>query len=266
MAENEFIQAIIPVVIPWLKLGMIAFVVALIVIIGVVLILEKRKRKWRIEIHEQKADGRLHSVGFDTLIEKKLNMGTKTIYWLKKGKTETIPPPWETVDRIGRKEEADYLRVERDYIPTVKTMKVDYNDPRVKNAVARVYDNIRFRIRSVKTTLFDAEAVRDRFMYIPINKTLTAKMEFKPIDYDMNMMAMNEIHNADEFYQSKYEFWKKYGAVIVFGVTIVFLIILVVLTYDYMEATIGTIMGKVSETSGLLNNVVDKLGGAKPPS
>jgi len=265
MAEMTFIQSIAPMVLPWLKLFMYVFIIGIFTVIGVIIIIEKKKRKWKIEIHEQKADGRLHSVGFDVLQEKKLKMGTKTIYWLRKAKTETIPPPWETVDRIGKNEEVDYLRIARDYIPMEKTMTANYNSPYVRKKVIAVHDMIREKIRSIKTTYFDAEPVRDRYVYIPINKTLTTNMKFRPIDYDMNMMAMNEIHNADEFYQSKYEFWKKYGAVIVFGVTIVFLIVLTVLTYEYMQTTIATIMGKVSESSGLLNNLIDKMAGSKPP-
>lgn len=260
-----FIETITPMVLPWLKFFMYVFILIIFTVIGIFVIIESKKRKWRIEIHEQKADGRLHTVGFDTLQEKKLKMGTKTIYWLKKAKTETIPPPWETVDRIGKKEEADYLRVARDYIPIEKRVNTNYQKKEIRNKVAFVYDKIRNDIRNVKTTFFDTDPVRERYMYIPINKTLTANMEFRPIDYDMNMMAMNEIHNADEFYQSKYEFWKKYGAVIVFGVTIVFLIVLTVLTYEYMDTTINTIMGKVSETSGLMNNLIDKMAGGKPP-
>lgn len=265
MAEMTFIQSIAPMVIPWLKLFMYVFITGIFTVIGVIIIIEKKKRKWKIEIHEQKADGRLHTVGFDVLQEKKLNMGTKTIYWLKKARTETIPPPWETVDRIGKKEEVDYLRVARDFIPMAKTMTVDYNRPQVKSVVIKAYDKLRTDIRNIKTTFFNADAVHDKYIYIPITRTLTANMKFRPIDYDMNMMAMNEIHNADEFYQSKFEFWKKYGAVIVFAATIIFLIVLVVLTYEYMQTTITTIMGKVSETSGLLNNLIDKMAGGKPP-
>jgi hypothetical protein len=265
MAEANFIASIAPMVIPWLKLFMYVFVIAIITVIGIVIIIEKKKRKWHLDIYEQKSDGRLHLVGTDILQEKKLKMGTKTIYFLKKAKTETIPPPWETVVRTKKKEKVAYLRIARDYVPMEKVTPVNYNDPAVKKKLFAVHDYFKNKIRSFKTTLFESDAISDRFIFVPINHTLTANVQFKPIDYDMNMMAMNEIHNADEFYQSKYEFWKKYGAVIVFGVTIVFLIVLTVLTYEYLQTTITTIMGKVTETSGLLNNLIDKMAGGKPP-
>ena len=265
MAE-EFLVALLPRIIPWLKLGMYAFIVLIFTVIAVFVMIEKKRKKWKIEVHEQKADGRLHTVGYDTLVEKKLKMGTKTIYWLRKAKIETIPPPAECVDRFKGKEEVDYLRVARDNIPCDKHMVNDYHNPVVKEKVIKIHDALRRKIRNVKTTFFSSDAVRDKYVFIPINKTLTANMTFVPIEYDMNMMAMNEIHNADEFYQSKYEFWKKYGAIIVFGLTIVFLIVLTVLTFEYLRDTIGQIMSATASTSDLLRDVIDKLAGAKPPS
>jgi len=266
MADPSFWSSIVPIVYPWLKLGIIAFVILLLTVVGVVVIVEKRRRKWKIEVHEQKADGKLHTIGYDKLVEKRLKMGTKTIYWMRKAKVETIPPPAECVDRFKGKEEVDYLRVMRDYIPCTKKMSVDYNDPAINQKVVSVHDKLVNKIRNIRTTFFNSDAVSSNYIFIPINKTLTSNMTFVPIDYDMNMMAMNEIHNADEFYQGKYEFWKKYGAIIVFGLTIVFLIVLIVLTYEYMQGAIAQIMGKVGETSGLLQNVIDKIGGVKPPS
>jgi hypothetical protein len=103
-------------------------------------------------------------------------------------------------------------------------------------------------------------------MYIPIEKTLSARMTFEPIDYDIYMMAVNQVNNADQFYQGKYEFWKKYGAVIVFAVTIVFLIILVVLTYEYVNDIVAKILGQATTTGNLLQDIANKVAGTgKPP-
>jgi hypothetical protein len=244
----------------------VLYFVCIIIIIGILIIIERNRRKWRVEVHELKADGRLHTVGFDTLVEKKIKMGTKTVYWMRKGKVEAIPPPDECVDRIKGKEEVDYLRVARDYIPTVKTMTVDYNNPVVRKKVVETYDKILDNMHSLNNEKrYDSEFIRNRFIYIPINKTLTAHMVFKPIDYDVSMMAMNEIHNADDFYQSKYEFWKKYGAIIVFAIVIVFLIILIVLTFEYMNDITEKMMGSFDAASSGFQSLADKMFGAKPP-
>lgn len=262
---NEILNAVMISAYPWVRLGMFAFIGMIITVIGVYIILEKKKRKWKVELHEMKADGLIHTVGYDKLIERKLKMGTKTIYWLKKAKAEVIPPPDECVDRFSRKEEVDYLRMGRDYIPIKKRVNVNYNSPFINKRVVAAYDSIREKIREIKTTFFDSEPVRDRWIYVPMKKTLTATVSYEPIEYDMNMMAINEIHNADEFYESKYEFWKKYGAIIIFAATIVFLIVIVVLTYEYMNETVMQMLGKVDSTTGVLQQIADQIAG-KPPS
>lgn len=262
----DFTSNLLPKLIPTLRWVLIFVGVIVIFIAALLIILNMKKRRWKMELHEMKADGKLHTVGYDTLEERKIEAGKKTIFWVKKGKCEAIPPPDDTVSRFKGKEEVDYLRVARDYIPMKKRMTVDYNDAKIKERIISTNDKILYQIRNTKTSFFNSEPVFGRWVYIPCQKTLTANMTFDPIDYDVSMMAMNEIHNADDFYSSKYEFWKKYGAIIVFAVTIVFLIILIVLTYEYMGKTIATIMGKVTETNNVLTGLVDKLAGGKPPS
>jgi hypothetical protein len=226
----------------------------------------KRRRKWFIEVHEMKADGKLHTVARDVLLEKRLKWGTKTIFWLKKRKQECVPPPSEVVDRYNGTEEVDYIRIERDLIPSAKQAKFNYNDPEIKKKLIDVNDTILGKIKSIKTTLFNADAVHERWVYIPIHKTLSAKIDYRPVPYDMNMMVANEISNADEHFASKYEFWKKYGAVITFAATIVFLIIIAVLTYKHLNETTAQMMGEVSKTTGILEKVVNGMAGTnKPP-
>jgi energy-coupling factor transporter transmembrane protein EcfT len=251
--------------IPIISMLFFALVFVIIIWVGLYFILIVRKRKkWKIEVHEQKADGKLHTVGYDILEEKKLNWGTKTIYWLKRAKQECIPPPQGVTDRFKGKEECDYIRIEREMIPTTRKLDVNYNNPEVKSKVTKVYDSMLKKIRSIKTTFKDSDAVRDRFIYIPVEKTLRATYHYEPVPYDMNMMAINEIHNADEFFASKFEFWKKYGAVIVFGLTIVFLIILIVLTFDWLSTSMEQITAGLAtiaesfQTSGVTE--------AAPPS
>lgn len=267
MADTlAILPSITPMLMGLLKMVGVVLLGAIIIIVGVVIVINARRRKWKIEVHEQKADGRIHTVGFDRLVERKLKNGTKTIYWLKKARCETIPPPDLTVDRYKNKEEVDYLRIERDYIPCSKYMNTNYSSLRVRKIITTIHDDILNKIHDTKTTFFDSEPVRQKYIYIPIEKALTAKMNYRPIDFDMSMMAMNEIHNADEFYQTKMEWWKKWGAIIMFAATIVFLIILVVLTFGYITDVVKAIMGQVDKSSGLLQDVVNRMAGGKPPS
>src|SRR3990172_5294078 len=114
---------------PWIKIIGYIIVGIIVTTVGVYLIILAKRKKWKVEIHEQKADGRVYSVARDVLYEKKLNYGTKTVYWLKKAKQEAIPPPDECVDRIKGKDEVDYLRVERDLVPLTKFSSTNFKDP-----------------------------------------------------------------------------------------------------------------------------------------
>jgi len=253
---------------PYLLLFLVILVCGILLLIAwYYFFILKNRRKWNIEVHEPKADGKLHTVGRDVLYEKRKKGGSLCYYWLKKAKREAIPPPAEVVDRWGKHEEVDYIRIERDFVPAKKTTKFDYTDPEIKKKIIPVYDAIIKKIHSIKTTMFNAEAVENRFIYIPLHRTLCAKIEYSPIPYDMNMMAVNEITNADSHFASKYEWWKKYGAVIIFGATVVFLLIMAVLTYGHLEEMAVAFSGKMDASANILQGIADKMGGAvKPPA
>ena len=104
---GDMAGSILPKLIPALEWGMVFFGIIVLTVAGVLLILHLKKRTWRAEIHEMKADGKLHTVDRDTLEEKKIQMGRKTVYWMKKGKTEAIPPPADTIDRFKGKEDPE---------------------------------------------------------------------------------------------------------------------------------------------------------------
>ena len=267
MVENTFMEVTIPRLLPYINIIIYVIIGCAVIGGGIWFIVWMRRRKWKIEIHEMKGDGRLHTVGRDTLVERKLNMGTKTIYWLTRRKIEIIPPPDDCVDRFKGKEEVDYLRVERTYVPLTKHASNNYNDPRIRAILQKKYDEIRDGIRSIKTTLFKHEAVRERYMYIPIKKSLHVPIAFKTIEYDMSIMAANEISHADEFYKSKWEFWQKYGPAIIMALIVIFLIIVIVLTYQYMSGITAKIMSEVRNTGTMLQSIMNNVagGGAKPP-
>ena len=265
---------------PMLKVGAVGLLVIIILAFGFYYVLVVMKRKsWKVTIHEQKADGRIHIIGNDLIQEKKMKGGTVTIYWLRGAKTEVVPPPHEVVYRVKGKEFVEYMRIERDFIPmtrhtglpTLEDKKIvvkNLNDKAVRIKLTKVYDKMLSNIRGIKTTYFDSAAIADRYIYTPIDRVMTTKVSLKTVPYDLNIMAQNKISNAEEFFSPKYEFWKKYGAAITLGLTIIFLIIVVFLTYDYMAEVVNTLMGHVQSNTEAVTNLMDSMGrsGAKPPN
>lgn len=243
--------------------GMI--LLAIFAIMYYVLVIKPR-RTWVVEIHEQKADGKLHSIARDKIIEKKINAGKTTFYWLHKARQEVIPPIPDVTDRMNGKEECDYLRVEREFIPAQKKLTVNYNHipKEQKNKLVQIHDKILKNIKDVKTTLFTSDPVHNKFIYIPLQKTLTAKMEISPIPYDMNMLMVNQIAQVKEQFKNA-GFWEKYGNMVIWGLTIIFLIVLVVMTFDYVQGVVQTVMGTATENADILEKILNSAGGGKPP-
>jgi hypothetical protein len=226
----------------------------------------KRRRRWKIEVYEQKTDGRVHSVGRDVLEERQRDWGTKTFYFLKKRHKVALPPPDALVDRMADGEEVDYLQLERQFFPSEKEMAVNYNDPVVNKRVQHVYDHLLKKISTFKTTFFNKEKLRDRFLYIPINKTLTADMIFKPIPYDVQLTVQRQVEMHKEFFKKSGTFWEKYGGVFLLIVIALILFLVVYLSYDFVNEVIKMTLGKVDSVTGALNTIADKMGVAKPPS
>lgn len=223
----------------------------------------KRRRKWYIEIHEQKKDGRVHSIGRDILIEKTKNWGTMTLYYLKNRKKVALPPPDDLVDRIrSNHEEVDYLQIERSLFPTTKTLQANYADPIVNKKVCDVYDKMIDDIAATK----DKNKIRDKYIYVPINKVLVANIGFKPIPYDVQLTAQRQMKIAEEFFKQKQSFWDKYGQAITLGVTAAIIILVVILAFNFVSETIKMTLQQSSGVASALNNVADKVGMARPPA
>jgi len=265
---DVFWSTTIPRLLPYFKLILWIVIACILIAVFFLIIVNMRRRKWFYNIWEQKSDGELHLVARDVNLEKKVKFGTKCVYWLKNAKVETIPPNSACVVRHRGKDYVDCLRVERTYIPgRLQPVEggVDYQKMEVRDKVETAYDRIRDDIKNVGTTYFSAKKVDEKYIYIPIKRSLHVPMKYKIMDFDMYMMAVNEIHNADEFYQAKWEFWKKYGAIIVFALTIIFLIILVVLTFQYMNDIVAKMMSEIQSTGNMLSSIGDKMGFGKPP-
>ena len=229
------------------------------------LFIVKKRRYWLVDVYEQKSDGKLYLVQMDRLWEKKINRGKQTIYVFRKTKTESIPPPYECVRRLGNKEYCDYVRILGEYVPMQKIERVpDFNNPQVKETIFRVIKNKLKQIRKIPTTLFNADAVKNKFCYIPLHKALKYEIDFKPISYDVNMMRINEIDSLDKMFQNKKDFWEKWGAMITIGVLIAGVIVVAYLSFEYMQTVVQSSLGVADRVAGPLEVIAEKLGGNPP--
>jgi hypothetical protein len=217
----------------------------------------KRRRKWHIEIHEQKKDGRIHSIGRDILMERTKDWGTKTLYFLKNRKKVALPPPDHLVDRIkAGQEEVDYLQIERQLFPTEKSLQADYHNPEVNKRVQEIYDKEMQDIEQLKTK----DKIQDRYMYIPINKVLVANMEFKPIPYDVQLTAQRQVKIAEEFFKQKESFWDKWGSAITLGTVAIIVILVVILSFNFINGVIEMTLDKVDSVAQPLSQIAQNIG------
>lgn len=227
------------------------------------LFIVKNKRFWLVDVYEQKSDGTLYLVQKDRLVEKKINYGKQTIYLFKKTKTESVPPPFESVRRLGNKEYCDYIRVLGEYIPLVSTGDnlPDFGNSKIKQNIFRIISK---KLSEIRNT--GSRETLNRFVYIPLNKALKYDVEFTPISYDVNMMRINEIDSLDKMFEAKKDFWQKYGSMIIIGAGIVMVIVIAYMSFEYMQTVIQQSMGAADKVAGPLQAIVDKLGGSPPVS
>lgn len=230
------------------------------------LFIVKRRRHWLVDVYEQKSDGKLYLVEKDRLVEKKINYGKQTIYIFKKTKTESIPPPYECVRRLGNKEYCDYVRVLGEYLPMSREEAdlPDFGNKEIKNKIFRLIKNKIEQIKKVSTTLRRAEQIEDKFVYIPLNSALKYDIDFKPISYDVNMMRINEIDSLDKIFEQKKDFWQKYGSMIIIGGGIVMVIVITYMSFEYMQTVIGQSLSAADRVAAPLERLVDKISGNVP--
>jgi len=200
------------------------------------------------------------------LQEKKINYGKQTIYVFKKTKTESIPPPYECVRRLGNKEYCDYVRILGEYVPMEAREQnlPDFSNPKVQKSLFRIIRKKLRLIRKTPTTWKDSRDLINRFVYIPLHKALKYEIEFKPISYDVNMMRINEIDSLDKMFEKKKDFWQKYGSMIIIGGGIVMVIVITYMSFEYMQNVIGQTLGAADKVAGPLQAIVEKLGGNPP--
>ena len=262
MAVNN-VNDVIILAIPWIKtIVWLAIGLGSLIGIGYYLFIVKRRRKWIAQIYEQKADGRLHYVGKDVVIERKINKGKQLIYVLRRNRAEVMPPPWECVYRYRNKEYTDYVRInEDDFRPARRVPDKDLMNPKVK----------RNFIENVKDTLYEIKHlgkkdVYDKYIFAPMNKELLWNTNFETIDYDINMMRINAIDNRDKIYVDKQNFIEKYGHLIAIGVIVVLIIVVLYLSYDYSSNVISQAMGSAQKNLNMIEQLAGKMGGMPPAS
>jgi len=228
----------------------------------------KRRRFWLVDVYEQKSDGKLYLVQKDRLWERKINYGKQTIYIFKKTKTESIPPPYECVRRLGNKEYCDYVRILGEYVPMeAQEQKLpDFGNLEVKNKIFKLIKKKLNEIRNIPTSFRNSDAVRNKFVYIPLNKALKYDIDFKPISYDVNMMRINEIDSLDKAFEKKKDFWQKWGAMITIGVLVAGVIVVAYLSFEYMQTVIQSSLGAADRIAGPLEKIAGRLGGSPPPT
>lgn len=259
---------LITTILPILKIVAIVFVGGGAVIgAGYYFFIVKRRKKWFINLYEQKSDGRLHLLGQDKLVEKKFDRGRRTFYWMSKCKVEVTPPPWEAVDRVGNKDYAAYIRIRQSYVPMVKKAPAGVNlanpfDPEVKRTSGLIQRATKAIKKSPKYK--KVQDIEDRFVYAPINKVPHIDIGYHQMEYDVDMMRMNQIDNIDKMFSMHQSFLEKYGTLIAAGIIIVGLIVVAYLSFEYMTGVIEQSYGHASQMATALDNVASKLGASVP--
>ena len=228
-----------------------------------VLFVVKRRKKWIINIWEQKANGRLFFVGKDLLVAKKFNFGKQVAYLLKRNKSETIPPPDECVDKINNKEYANYLRILEDYIPLKREIQfpdeyMEWTEDKVTGKKKNKFTHkLKNAIKGIKNmTPHESES---RYVFAPLNKMLVGELRYKPIEYDVNMMRINALDNREKIYKDAQDWISKYGQIIALASVVVLIIVVLYLSYDYSGTVLEQSFSAAQSVSGPLQQIAEKL-------
>ena len=228
-----------------------------------VLFVVKKRKKWIINIWEQKANGRLFFVGKDLLVAKKFNFGKQVAYLLKRNKSETIPPPDECVDKINNKEYANYLRILDDYIPLKREINFpdEYREWTEDKVTGKKKNKFSQRIKNAIGGIkhMTSNDVENRYIFAPLNKMLVGELHYKPIEFDVNMMRINALDNREKIYRDTQDWISKYGQYVALGAIIVLIIVVLYLSYDYSQNVLQQSFGAAQSVSGPLQQIAERL-------
>lgn len=252
-------------IIPWIS-GFVYTILGGLACLGTwyYLFVYLRRKFWLVDVYETKSDGALHLVEKDRLNQKRINFGKQTIYLFKKSQCEAVPPPDECVRRFGRKEYCDYLRVLGEYIPMALQAKSlpNFHDPSIKKTITTLFSKHLKFIRHQT----DDEVIKQKYIYIPLNKSLKYDIDYKPMPYDVNMMRVNQIDNIDQMFKDKQSFWDKYGQFIIIGAGIVMVIVIAWFGFEFAQNVVQQSLGAADKVSKPLDLIAEKLTGNAPLS
>lgn len=265
MEVNAVISQIVPLVmnIVWLVLGL-----GVVVAVGYYLFVIKRRKSWKCNIWELKRVGdklSVHRVDKDLLVARKFNKNKQTAYIFKKFRVETLPPSTECIDIVGNKQEANYLRLLDDYVPFTKEIGLpdeffQYATDKVTGEKKNVFlKNLKEKIKGINK--MSSAEVESRYVYAPLDKNLSGELQFKPLDYDVNMMRINAIDNREKIYKDKESWMQKYGTFVAIGMIVVLIIVVLYFSYDYSSGVIKQAFGAADKVSGPLQDLVTRLSG-----
>lgn len=229
--------------------------------LGYFLFVVMRRRRWYSDIYEKKADGKLHLVAKDVLVEKKVNKGKQRIYVFRNARSEGFPPSDECVYRVKNKEYCDYVRVREDYIPLKKEIDGTINLPTGK---AGLIETIKTHLRRIKG--MSAKELERNYVHIPIHKAMCVKVRYTPMEYDVNMMRLNAIEMREKIYADRKDFWEKYGTMIAVGMVVVLIIVVLYMSYGYSETVIQSALGAAKDQGkSILLDAAKSVAGTPPP-
>ena len=121
----------------------------------------KARRKWYISVKEMKADGRVHTIGKDVVVEKKINRGKQIIYQLKYRKIEVTPPPWECIDRFKDKEYCDYIRIQDE----CKPMRLESAQELIEGETKKkLIQNVKTILQKLRNTRATVQEIHERYI------------------------------------------------------------------------------------------------------
>lgn len=236
-------------------------------------LIESRRKKWMLNIYELSSDGKLHLIGKDTLVEKRLDKGRVIMYWLQKLRQETTPPPSEAVDRVGNVNYADYLRIRHAVIPIIKKPEPETR-AQMSRMVGTQKDGIAYKaLDAIKNDpkyrtqpfIGKADAVENRFIYAPMSKIPHVDIGFLQMDYDVDMMRINMIDNIDKQFAGTKNFWEKYGMFMMIGFLVVAIIVIAYLAFDFMNGVIKMNLDKTDAVIQAIKGIQVGGGGTTPP-
>lgn len=235
---NLDVATIVPLLVTLLKVFAWGVVGAILVGgLAYYLFVVKQRRKWKVDLYELRENGKLELIDRNaTIFEKKIKRGKLVIYELKRYKAEVPPPPADIIQRLGNKEFCSYLRIGRSWVPMKREIKTktDLSDVNQKMGLFAKYKAYMAEQKKVP-----AEDVPDKYIYLPINQVMHTKLDYNPMDYDVDMMRINSIDNLNDMFKEVKDKFAQWSSLISVGVAAVVLIVVMYFSFEYGQQVIS---------------------------